>query len=102
MRNVVKIEKAQEVKKGFQAASRCGRSVGMQKRSGKSLLRDNKGQGLIEYALIIVLMGLMAVGTIRSLGEKAHNAFYQAGTTMDSSTTLATGNGNSTKNVATN
>lgn len=45
-------------------------------------LRNQKGQGLVEYILIVVVMALMAIGGIRVLGEKAHNAFVEASDTL--------------------
>jgi len=46
-----------------------------------------KGQGLVEYVLLIVLMGLLAIGSLKFLGQKTHNAFKTAGDAVDSQTT---------------
>jgi pilus assembly protein Flp/PilA len=39
------------------------------------MLRDESGQGLIEYALIAGLIGLVAVVAMTSVGTQIQNAF---------------------------
>ena len=36
-------------------------------------LADDSGQGLVEYALIIALISIVAIAALRSLGEKSSN-----------------------------
>ncbi|MFA5975728.1 MAG: Flp family type IVb pilin [Elusimicrobiota bacterium] len=58
-----------------------------------SRLKSNRGQGLVEYVLVLVLMALLAIGSLKFLGQKTHNAFAQAGqalnTQMDYSKSMA-------------
>jgi len=37
-------------------------------------LRDDRGQGLVEYALIIALVALAAIAGMTFLGKKARNS----------------------------
>jgi Flp pilus assembly pilin Flp len=48
-----------------------------------SNLRNNRGQGLVEYILLVVVMALLAIGGIRVLGKNTHNAFVQASDTLN-------------------
>jgi len=50
-------------------------------------LKNTKGQGLVEYVLIVMLMGLLAIGSLKFLGKKTHNAFKAAGDAIDTQTT---------------
>ena len=45
-----------------------------------------RGQGLVEYVLVVVLMGLLAIGSLKFLGQKTHNAFKTAGDAVDTQT----------------
>jgi len=38
----------------------------------RAMLLDSKGQGLLEYALIISLIAVVAVGTLIALGGKTN------------------------------
>jgi pilus assembly protein Flp/PilA len=42
------------------------------------MLKDDAGQGLVEYAIIIALVSIVAVATLRILGNKANNALSSA------------------------
>jgi pilus assembly protein Flp/PilA len=42
------------------------------------LLRDESGQGLVEYALIIALVSLVAISALKLLGGKASNTLNNA------------------------
>lgn len=44
----------------------------------RSLLRDDRGQGLVEYALIIALVSIVAIAALRYLGSKASNSLNNA------------------------
>jgi pilus assembly protein Flp/PilA len=44
-----------------------------------AMLRDDNGQGLVEYALIIALVSIVAVTALRFLGGKASNSINNAG-----------------------
>jgi pilus assembly protein Flp/PilA len=43
-----------------------------------SVLRDERGQGLVEYALIIALVSLVAISALKFLGSKASNTLNNA------------------------
>jgi len=44
----------------------------------KQLLSDEKGQGVVEYGLIIMLVALLLIGVISLIGTKA-TAFFSSG-----------------------
>jgi Flp pilus assembly pilin Flp len=56
-------------------------------------LKNNRGQGLVEYILVVVVMALLAIGGIRVLGKNTHNAFVQASDTLNKDMTSATSDG---------
>jgi len=45
-----------------------------------SMLKDDAGQGLVEYAIIIALVSVVAIAALRILGRKADNALSSANT----------------------
>jgi pilus assembly protein Flp/PilA len=47
-----------------------------------TLVREESGQDLIEYALIAALLALAAVGTMQTLGSKISNEFNSIGTSL--------------------
>ena len=51
-------------------------------RLANSLLRDESGQGLIEYALIAGLIGLAAVLAMTTLGSTIQNQFSSISSTL--------------------
>jgi len=64
-----------------------------------SRLNSNKGQGLVEYVLVLVLMAVLAVGAVRFVGIKTHNAFIQSGTALNNEMTYSTNNGSTQGNI---
>ncbi len=44
----------------------------------KRFLTDDSGQGLVEYALIIALVSIVAIAALRTLGKKASNTLDNA------------------------
>jgi pilus assembly protein Flp/PilA len=44
--------------------------------------RKEKGQGLIEYALILVLVSIVAIGGLTLLGPRIANVFNTIGGTL--------------------
>jgi pilus assembly protein Flp/PilA len=40
-------------------------------------LKDEKGQGLVEYALILVLIAIVVIATLTVLGQKTNNVFNE-------------------------
>ena len=51
-----------------------------------SLLQDESGQDLIEYALVAGLIGLAAVVAMSSLGTKISTAFNNVGSQLTNAT----------------
>lgn len=51
-----------------------------------SLLQDESGQDLIEYALVAGLIGLAAVVAMGSLGTKISSAFNSVGSQLTNAT----------------
>jgi len=47
-----------------------------------SMLKDNRGQGLVEYALIIALVSIVAIVALKFLGAKASNTLNNAANTL--------------------
>jgi pilus assembly protein Flp/PilA len=43
-----------------------------------SMLINEDGQGLVEYALIIALVSIVAIAALRTLGTKASNSLTNA------------------------
>ena len=47
-----------------------------------AMLTDDDGQGLVEYALIIALVSIVAIAALRFLGSNAKNSLNTAGNAM--------------------
>jgi len=47
-----------------------------------SMLEDDRGQGLVEYALIIALVSIVAIAALKFLGAKASNTLNNAANTL--------------------
>lgn len=47
-----------------------------------SMMRDDEGQGLVEYALIIALVSIVAITALKFLGNKANNTLYNAANSL--------------------
>ena len=43
-----------------------------------AMLINDDGQGLVEYALIIALVSIVAMAALRTLGDKANNELQNA------------------------
>jgi pilus assembly protein Flp/PilA len=50
----------------------------MDRRSMLLFLEDDSAQGLVEYALIIALVAMVAVAAMRILGKRINNALSNA------------------------
>jgi pilus assembly protein Flp/PilA len=46
------------------------------------MLKDDRGQGLVEYALIIALVSIIAIAALKFLGAKASNTLNNAANTL--------------------
>lgn len=46
------------------------------------LFNDEEGQGLVEYALILVLIAIVVIATMKALGGKVNNTFGTINNTM--------------------
>lgn len=51
----------------------------------KNFWKDEKGQALSEYALIIALIAIVVIGVLSKFGGSIKNAFNTAGSAIDSS-----------------
>ena len=40
-----------------------------------AFLKDEEGQGLVEYALLLALIAIVSIAVIRTLGTKVRNTF---------------------------
>ncbi len=47
-----------------------------------SFLKDDAGQGLTEYALIIALVSIIAIAALNTLGNKSSNGLTNAGNNL--------------------
>lgn len=45
-------------------------------------LRDQKGQGLVEYALILVLIAIVVIAAVKGIGTNANNAFEKVSSAL--------------------
>jgi Flp pilus assembly pilin Flp len=45
-------------------------------------LKNRKGQGLVEYILIVALMGILAIGAIKQLSSNTRSGFTKASTAL--------------------
>jgi pilus assembly protein Flp/PilA len=48
----------------------------------KRFLKDDRGQSLVEYALIIALVSIVAIAALQILGQKASNTLSNAATSL--------------------
>jgi pilus assembly protein Flp/PilA len=46
------------------------------------LMRDDSGQDLLEYALLVALIALVAVAAVTSSGQAVNSIFSQVATTL--------------------
>ena len=44
-------------------------------RKGKQIVSNDKGQGLVEYALILVLIAVVVMGAVQSVGKSTNSTF---------------------------
>jgi pilus assembly protein Flp/PilA len=47
-----------------------------------AMLKNDEGQGLVEYALIIALVSIVAITALKTLGSKANNTLSNAATSL--------------------
>jgi pilus assembly protein Flp/PilA len=52
------------------------------RRAAFRFLRDDRGQGLVEYALIIALVSIVAIVALKQLGKKANNTLSNAASSL--------------------
>ena len=48
----------------------------------KKFVRNEEGQDLVEYALLLVFLALAAIAVLPFLGQAVNNVFSQAGSTL--------------------
>ncbi len=42
-----------------------------------------KGQGLIEYVLVVLLIAVATIGVVRAMGNSTHDGFQKANSELD-------------------
>lgn len=62
-------------------------------------LKNRRGQGLVEYVLILVLMAVLAIGALHRVGAKTHNALSQTGDAMEKEMDFSGANGSKSGKV---
>ncbi len=48
----------------------------------REFLIDDRGQGLVEYALIVALVSIVSVAALQLMGAKANNTLNNAGNSL--------------------
>jgi len=48
----------------------------------RSFLADERAQGLVEYALVIALVAMVAIAALRVLGSRAKNTLNNAASSL--------------------
>ncbi|HJV35018.1 Flp family type IVb pilin [Geomonas sp.] len=48
----------------------------------QEFLRDESGQGLVEYALILVLIAIVVIAAVKGIGSSANSTFTTISNTM--------------------
>jgi len=51
-------------------------------RTFRAMLGSSEAQGLVEYALIIALVSIVAIAALRFLGSKSSNTLRNAGSNL--------------------
>jgi len=51
-------------------------------KKGKEILKNTNGQGLVEYALILVLIAIVVITAVKTLGNTTKNVFTNVNTQM--------------------
>ncbi len=52
----------------------------------RKFLKDEKGQGMVEYILIVALIAVAAIVMVRLFGTKISQAFQRQATTVENNT----------------
>ena len=64
----------------------------MIKRISIRLIKDESGAGMVEYALLIAMIGVLLIGTLVALAGGINSAFNGAITVLGGTTVTAPGN----------
>ena len=59
----------------------------------RSFLKDESGQGMVEYALIIALIAIAVIAAVILLGGKIGDTFKKSSNEMDKATATAAAGG---------
>ena len=51
----------------------------------KKLIRDEEGQDLVEYALLLVFLALAAISILPTLGSSVNKVFSQSNSSLNAS-----------------
>ncbi|MEK7432410.1 MAG: Flp family type IVb pilin [Cyanobacteriota bacterium] len=49
----------------------------------KKLFRDEEGQGMVEYGIIVALIAVVVIGAVQTLGANTKSTFDHAAQTID-------------------
>lgn len=49
----------------------------------KKLLKDEEGQGMVEYGIIVALIAVVVIGAVKTLGTKTNDTFNHVNQTLD-------------------
>ncbi|ACH38079.1 MAG: hypothetical protein ACD_55C00019G0002 [uncultured bacterium] len=50
----------------------------------KQVLKNTNGQGLVEYALILVLMSIVVIAALKNLGDETNKVFCNVSDRLES------------------
>jgi len=56
----------------------------------KSYLRDEKGQGMVEYGLILALIAIVVIAAVTGIGQELLSKFTEIGDTLQNAGTTTT------------
>lgn len=56
---------------------------GSKRRSLSQILQDSGGQGLVEYALILVLIAVIVIAALQNVGSSANTGFSTINSAMN-------------------
>ncbi|MFN8671524.1 MAG: Flp family type IVb pilin [Candidatus Sericytochromatia bacterium] len=49
----------------------------------RKLLKDEKGQGMVEYGIILALIAVVVIGAVQTLGKNTNDTFTHANQTIE-------------------
>jgi pilus assembly protein Flp/PilA len=80
---VFEFVKQNKPQKGDETMMNYLNSLYVQLMTSINSLKSEKGQGLVEYALILVLIAIVVIATLTVLGNKTNNVFSNIGSAIN-------------------